>query len=200
MAGESTRAETERVMYLLFNAAYRHGYELEEIEELASHRMLLPKALAFLRREREERRAFIINRGKDPFLPRGWSVITHRREASIEWNPNAVELHFIEEQRAGSLVEARLIRERVKTMSALNLNALDFLFENRHLIPEMWKERVGGCYPLIHFWGTIARTNTGEEVVFYLVWDGKRWERGYSSLSTKWFRHTPAAVHLLSAA
>ncbi len=191
MANGSTFAE--RVTHEFINAAYRHGYTLEEISELANHPKLLGAVLRFLRREREGRHKLIIDCAQDAPVPRGWTVVEHRKEAAFAWDAVATELYVTEEQRAG-LVSGTLLRRNMKTLPVFNIHVLNFLHANPHLIPGNWRDKLGGCYPCVHFWGTIYGTPSGVHVVFYLAWNGKAWDRHYSAVSADWFGHTPAAV------
>ena len=86
------------------------------------------------------------------------------------------------------------MRKLLSSNSVLNVNVLDYLFKNPHLIPESWKKDEKGNTRYIFFWGTIYRNSGGSLYVRYLYWYGSRWRWGYHWLVRDWDSDYPALV------
>jgi hypothetical protein len=71
---------------------------------------------------------------------------------------------------------------------------LDALYENSHMIPENWKNGVGGNTLYIHFWGTTFGDISSGLRVFYLYFEDDKWHRYYNFVNSKFNFCHPAAV------
>lgn len=134
-----------------------------------------------------------------PFTPvappvEGWSVREHLNTQARAWSASSVRL-LIGDDRDDKYVDPVWIRLRLKVMwrKMLNANALQFLIENRHLIPRGWSE-----YDAIGFFGTVYQNDRGESLcpVLSRVPERDRWFSGYFSLAEQWPRSRPIAYWL----
>jgi hypothetical protein len=120
------------------------------------------------------------------YVPHGLEVIQdadqlpNRVRGQVSFSSTRVKLHLVNGQKDGwSLEDVRrdLIGERVYTA-----HILDYLLENKHLIPVEWKDKG------VFFWGTIYyRRKFGEFCVRYLSWER---EVGEPSATWLWAYHT----------
>jgi hypothetical protein len=86
--------------------------------------------------------------------------------------------------------------KRLKASDYIRLDADIFLtlWENQHLIPESWKEKVNGNTRYIFFDGTVLRRSDGSRCVLYLFWPGGQWGWGVYWLGFDWYGGSPSAV------
>lgn len=86
--------------------------------------------------------------------------------------------------------------KRLKASDYIRLDADIFLtlWENQHLIPESWKEKVNGNIRYIYFDGTVLRRSGGNRYVLYLYWDDGQWYWNVSWLGHDWGGDSPSAV------
>lgn len=64
----------------------------------------------------------------------------------------------------------------------LDAQVLQMFWENKHRIPETWKEKVDGHAPFVFFDGTIL-SGGDSRISLYLHWTGREWERNSCHLS-----------------
>ncbi len=85
---------------------------------------------------------------------------------------------------------------RLKESDYIRLDADIFLtlWENQHLIPESWKERVNWNTRYIFFDGTVLRDSVGGRYVLCLFWSRGRWRWNVSWLMGNWDIRQPSAV------
>ncbi len=197
MASKSSQFYVLGVAHKLCLAAEAVGFTPEELDILADNPQVLEVLLKVVRKKLRGAPGPVIDLGARPLVPRGLTLMKHDGEGVFAWDPRAVSLFQMEEQRRGSLVSGSRLFEEMKRTVAWNANVLDFLLGNQGLIPENWKERVHGCYPLIYFWGTLYRMADGSPCVRYLAWNGAKWVMGHSPVQSDWMSHTAAAVYRL---
>jgi hypothetical protein len=123
----------------------------------------------------------VIDLDAAPFVPEGWSIVSHARGGQFTWDPDRARLFPAEGQKDGQCSIGTEIRAEVEAKRPLNANALDGLLANPGLIPETWK----GKY--VFFWGTIYRDSGGNLVVRCLYWAGDRWCWFYYWLDSRWY-------------
>jgi len=68
------------------------------------------------------------------------------------------------------------------------------LWQNQHLIPESWKEKINGNTRYIFFEGTTLRRPNGYRFVLYLYWRGGAWHWFVYWLGRDWHANDPSAV------
>jgi hypothetical protein len=100
-----------------------------------------------------------------------------RSLAQNEIDMNQVRLVSTLKQRESSIKGEEKLK-RLKAAGHIRLDAAMFLFlwQNQHLIPESWKERVNGNIQFIYFDGTVLRDSNGSRYVLYLYWSGSEWD------------------------
>jgi len=108
----------------------------------------------------------------DPFIPSGASVDEHCKIGQIQWDSKRISLYSSEKQLKGGVIVGNELRKKLKKERRLNVNVLDYLLANPHLIPEAWKGK------WIFFWGTIYRNSDGNLYVRCLYWLGDKWSLG----------------------
>lgn len=86
--------------------------------------------------------------------------------------------------------------KRLKESNYIRLDADVFftLWENQHLIPESWKEKVNENTRYIFFDGTVLRRSDGDRCVLYLYWRDGAWRWGVDWLDYDWSASRPSAV------
>ncbi|MEK9170131.1 MAG: hypothetical protein AAB674_00600 [Patescibacteria group bacterium] len=133
---------------------------------------------------------YLVDLDADPFVPKGWKVVEHRKGGQFKYDPAKVGLYLSKEQQKGKVIVGNDLRKELKNQSVMNTNLLDFYLkkENQHLIPEEWKGKA------IFFWGTIYCGPNGSLCVRYLCWDGGGWDWNYNWLDFEFDGSRPAAV------
>lgn len=144
----------------------------------------------------------LINRGRfNPaeFIGQGWSVIAAETDArSIA----LTELDLTKVQQVTMLkdgetyVKGEEKLKRLKSSDYIRLDADIFLtlWENQHLIPESWKEKVNGNTRYIYFDGTVLRGPSGGRCVLCLYWSVGWWYWRVSWLGYDFDQHNVSAV------
>ena len=133
--------------------------------------------------------ALIIDCDVSPSIPNGWSIEEHVAGGQLEWDPAKVELWLDKKQKNSNSITGKALRKKLAKKKVFNVNVLDYLLANPHLIPEEWKGRY------IYFWGTIYRDRDGCVVyVRYLYWGDDAWCWHYDWLGNHWYDCHPAAV------
>jgi hypothetical protein len=146
----------------------------------AIDRVLLQKALGF--------KSSVVDLDADPFVPEGWTVVSHKKGGKFEFDPNKVKLHLSENQQNGKVIEGSKLRKELEVLKIFNANLLDFYIGKPFLIPEEWKGKA------VFFWGTIYRNSDGRLCVRYLFWDGDGWRWSSSWLGYDFHDDSPAAL------
>lgn len=143
-----------------------------------------------------------IDRSKpfDPiaFLGGGECKIAEQDERSLalsEIDLTAIHFKAMLEGSETSIEGERKL-ERLKKAGHIRLDAKVFqtLWENRHLIPQCWKEKTNYQTTYIFFDGTVLRNSSGYRFVLYLYWGGAAWHRGLHRLDRGWYVYDPSAV------
>jgi hypothetical protein len=87
--------------------------------------------------------------------------------------------------------------QRLKSTGHIRLDGKVFqtFLENKHLIPEWWKEKTNESSTFIFFDGTIFRDyQRGLLCVFFLCWFNGRWHWDYDCLERNWRSHDRSAL------
>jgi hypothetical protein len=100
-------------------------------------------------------------------------------------------LKTAEEKVAG---EEYLKRFKASGYIRLDIKVLQTLWENQHLIPEEWKQRVIGLTTHIAFDGTIFRSPSGGRYVLCLYWKDSAWCWCRYALSNGRYTNNKSAV------
>ena len=84
----------------------------------------------------------------------------------------------------------------LKNSNYIRLDADVFitLWENQHVIPESWKEKVDGKIRYILFNGTVLSDLRGNRNILYLCWRDARWRCGVCWLALDWDASRLSAV------
>lgn len=113
---------------------------------------------------------------KGGFVPNDLQVWSHKKSGKLEFNLSNLELYVSKEQQAKKddvLTGENLLDEiNSENKKTLNANVLDYLLENKYLIPSKWK-KYGNDKGIrfILFWGTVyCDPSTGDLFVRYLRW------------------------------
>jgi hypothetical protein len=142
-----------------------------------------------------------INHGRFPkeFVGVGWSIIAAETDtystALTELDPTKVQfVTMLNDSETSIRGEEKL--KRLKSSGYIRLDADVFLtlWENKHLIPESWKEKVKGKTRCIFFDGTVLRDSDGCRYVLYLYWRGGAWCWRMRWLDLDWLGNFPSAV------
>ena len=73
----------------------------------------------------------VIDCDADPFLPKDWEVVEHKKTGILEWDPKKIKLHLSLDQQDGKVIEGNKLRKELANESVLNANVLDYLLEER---------------------------------------------------------------------
>lgn len=149
-----------------------------------------------------EPKVVAINRNRfnpKKFIGDGWSILNDETDArSIA----LTELDLTKVQHLTMLKDGETYvkgEEKLKRLKASGLVRLDAdifltLWENQHLIPESWKEKVNGNTRYIYFDGTVLRRSDGHRYVLSLYWNDGRWSWLVRWLDNDWYGSHPSAV------
>jgi hypothetical protein len=139
--------------------------------------------------------------GFDPkyFIGRGWAILSNETDAhSFAHTKLALtKIEFITMLRDGeTCVSGEEKLKRLKASDYIRLDAGIFfaLWENQHVIPGSWKEKVNGKTRYILFDGTIFLSPDGDRCVMSLYWDGGQWCRLTYCLWSNLHAHHLSAV------
>ena len=149
-----------------------------------------------------EPKVVAINRNRfnpKKFIGDGWSILNDETDArSIA----LTELDLTKVQHVTMLKDGEAYikgEEKLKRLKASDYIRLDAdifltLWENQHLIPESWKEKVNGNTRYIYFDGTVLRYSGGGRCVLYLYWNDGQWDWRVNWLGNDWGDSDPSAV------
>lgn len=149
-----------------------------------------------------EPKTIAINRNRfnpKKFIGDGWSILNDETDArSIA----LTELDLTKVQQVTMLLDGESYikgEEKLKRLKASDYIRLDAdifltLWENQHLIPESWKEKVNGNTRYIFFDGTVLRDSGGDRYVLVLYWYDGAWLWDVSWLVRGWLDDGPSAV------
>lgn len=173
----------------LESAFGRHGWKKSEVDKLTANG-LLASVLQVVRGQASiNLKRPPVDLRSDPYLPKDWSLISHRRANLWEFNPKKISLYLSGPQKNG-IIAVNELREDLLQRKVFNANLLDYLLLYPELIPESWKG-----LELI-FWGTIYQAPGGSLCVRYLRWWGDRWAWNYHWLSGSFIYTSPALIQL----
>ena len=152
-----------------------------------------------------EPKVVAINRNRfnpKKFIGYGWSILNDETDARsialTELDLTKVELRTILKD-GETYIKGEEKLKRLKSLDYIRLDADIFLtlWENQHLIPESWKEKVNGRIQFIYFDGTVlldSGGNHGSRCVLCLCWNDDVWRWGMRWLGLNWDGNDPSAV------
>lgn len=91
-------------------------------------------------------------------------------------------------------VNGEVKQGRLKDHIRLDAKILQTFWENKHLIPEVWKKKTNGNITCVFFDGTILRSPDGNRDVLCLYWDYGEWHWNYNWLDNDFNANNPSAV------
>lgn len=182
----------------------RNGYTNADVKKLSSANML-EMLLPVVRGNAEVKTTrHLINCDADcmpdAWKKSGWEVreedqIPTRIKGTLEFDPAKLQRWLHPKQEAGVIQGEELYNEiRNLKLKVLPDNVLDFLLENRNLIPDGWKTDEQGRILYHYFFGKIYRYPDGYRYVRYLYWDGGCWRWDCSWLDNDWRVQDPAVL------
>ena len=133
------------------------------------------------------------------FIGDGWSIQSDETDARsialTEFDPTKV-LHVTMLKDGEMCIKGEEKLKRLKASRLVRLDADIFLtlWENQHLIPESWKEKVNGNTRFIYFDGTTLRNSDGYRYVLYLYCRDGQWHWDVFWLGGDWSDGDPSAV------
>lgn len=157
----------------------------------------------FLRKEECWKKLIItINRNRFntvEHIGHGWSIVADETDArsTLLTELDLTKVQHITMLKDGeTYVEGEKKLKRLKSSGYIRLDADIFLtfWENQHLIPESWKEKVNGNTRFIYFDGTVLRGPGGDRFILYLYWDDSKWLWNVDWLDLGWNDNSPSAV------
>lgn len=131
-----------------------------------------------------EPKVVAINRNRfnpKKFIGDGWSILNDETDARsialTELDLTKVQ-HVTMLKDGETYIKGEEKLKRLKSSDYIRLDADIFLtlWENQHLIPESWKEKVNGNTRYIFFDGTVLRRAYGYRCVLYLCWNVGVWD------------------------
>lgn len=149
-----------------------------------------------------EPKVISINRGRfNPaeFIGEGWSIVADETD---QCSVALAEMDLTKVQQVTMLndnetcVNGEEKLKRLKKSGNIRLDADVFytLWTNQHLIPESWKDKVGGNTRYIFFDGTVIRDSVGRRYVLYLYRPASRWDWSARWLGNVWYSPHHSAV------
>ncbi len=130
-------------------------------------------------------------------LGRGWSIAEEDEKslAVTEIDLNTVRLeHMLQPGEEWIKGEEKLTRLKDAGFVRFDARIFETLWENKHLIPERWKEDTNRQTTFIFFDGTVLRDPDGDRCVLCLYWRGSRWSWNCLWLGDGWGVRGPSAV------
>ena len=149
-----------------------------------------------------EPKVVAINRNRfnpKKFIGDGWSIQSDETDARsialTELDLTKVELRtMLKDGETYIKGEEKLKRLKASGLVRLDADIFLTLWENQHLIPESWKEKVNGNTRYIFFDGTVLRDSVGRRCVLYLYWHVGAWSWDVIWLDVGWDASDPSAV------
>ncbi len=166
----------------------RAGYSNDEIKKLCEGNILTDVRNVLLGHAEIKLAEHLIDCDADPFVPNGWRVVKHQKGGFFKWDSAKVEFYLSPNQQDGKFVKGDKLRDELASKPVLNVNVLDYLLANPHLIPEEWKSRY------VFFWGTVYADADGNLCVRFLYWHDVRWIWYDYWLEYAWSDMFPAAL------
>lgn len=109
----------------------------------------------------------LIDLNRDPFIPPGWRIQSHRRRGIFDWGQNGskIIIHQFPNQIDDRTVSGTDLQIQLGQFLLFNANLLDFFLAHKSLIPHNWR---GEKYIL--FWDTVFLNHRSEPCVRSLYW------------------------------
>ena len=187
-----------RLMELILTVPGLWGTLVDLLEKLTgeARNLWIPALKKFLRKDNPWPPSTIITilRGRFhpvEFIGRGWRVSANDTDRSSidlsEIDLAKVQLVTMLKDEEVSISGEEKLR-RLKTSGYIRLDADIFitLWENQHLIPDAWKDKVKGDTKFIFFEGTVLKGLDGNRFVLYMYWLDGAWSYGVSWLDDDW--------------
>lgn len=131
------------------------------------------------------------------FIDKGWKIEEEDERSLVLTEVDLTKTLFETCLREGeNRIQGEKKLARLKEAGHIRLDAKVFLtlWQNQHLIPESWKEKIGGNIRYIFFDGTILRRPDGYRYVLYLCWGEGEWRWYYCWLGHDWHAFVPSLV------
>jgi len=179
-------------MNQLGDALEEAGYTPDEVTKLKPH---LEKVKQLLNGVAEITVIpHVIDCDTDPYIPKGWEVIEHKKGGQWQFDPTKIEFYLSKEQQKGKSIEGNELRKELEGKAVMNANVLDYLLKHPEITPDEWKKDTNGNTRYIFFWGTIYRSSFSRLYVRYLCWDDGQWYWRSRWLDFDFDDDDPAAV------
>lgn len=179
---------SEGQTHQLMNALEHAGFTSGDIASLGQSPLLPEFRRVLIGHSEIVQRVHIIDCDANQPKSTGWEVLTHKRMGGFAWGHDKVRLHLVKQQLDRTGIGGYELNELLKCTPVLNANVLDYLLKSPRLIPEEWKGKNN------FFWGTVFRTQGGDQRVKYLFWAGFRWKWDSRWLGAKWREGSPAII------
>lgn len=136
---------------------------------------------------------YIIGGENNPFRPKGWAIVEHRKDGWSPCNSNHA-LYLSCGQKGNNVSNGNQLREELAGLAVLNANTLDYFLSNPDRIPTSWKMDEKGRHWWVCFWGTIYRLYDGGLCVRCLCWGTYGWCWSSCRIGLSFSGQYPAAV------
>lgn len=160
----------------------RHGWTPQDVKWLSSGSVLAD--LLKVRRGHASIAVIehVIDCDAQPFVPDGWTVEKHQKGGAFKWDKYSQKnaRYFSDGCRNGRAINGNELLEDLAGGSVLNANALDYLLENPHCIPEGWEDEYV-CFP-----GTEYLDSDGNLCVRILYKGSASWKWASLRLDRYW--------------
>lgn len=126
----------------------------------------------------------------------GWAIVEKRADG-LYVNGHKVVLYLSKRQQNGKTIQGYDLRKELTGKPVLNVNLLDALYDNVHMIPEDWKKDEQGNTRHIFFWATAYCDANGPPNICCLSFtDGGFWCRSAigNRINGRWQGSNPAAL------
>lgn len=131
------------------------------------------------------------------FIRKGWKIEEQDERSLALSEVDLTKFLFEDMLKSGeSSIQGEEKLGRLKQVGQIRLDAKIFqtLWENQHLIPASWKEKISGNTCRIFFDGSILRHSNGLRYVLYLYWNDGEWNWNYRWLNDRWNTNNPSVV------
>ena len=196
------------------DAAKLAGLQIDLLQKIRSEQVTMAHLEWFNNLTKEERDLFYngvhaisepkiipIDRAQpfDPveLLGQGWTIDEQDEDSLALTQVNLAKVrleHMLKKGEDRITGEEKLKRLKETNYIRLDAKVFQTLWENKTLIPEVWKQKTNGNTTYIFFDGTILRSPDGFRYVLYLCWSGGQWSWGCGWLDDGWDAGFPSAV------
>lgn len=131
------------------------------------------------------------------FIDEGWSIVEEDERSLKLTEVNLGKVQFetmLKDSEMLIVGEKKLKRLIASGCIRLDAKLLQVLWENKHLIPEVWKHPTNGNTTYVFFDGTILQHSHAGRYVLCLYWNDGEWHWHYYWPDDEWHANYPAAV------